>query len=62
LYYELEGCVSRVALSFIFEEAKFFKTTDFVKKNYGCVIKTSYGLPCACTLAMKIKKKSYSLG
>jgi len=43
-------------LSFIFEEAKCSKTTGFVKKNCGCVIKTSYEFPSACTLAMKIKK------
>jgi len=24
------------------------------KKSCGCVIKTSYGLPCACIITMKI--------
>lgn len=56
LYYELEGCISRAALGFIFEEVKCSKTFDFAKKDCGCVIKTSYGLPCVCILAMKIKQ------
>jgi len=63
LYFEFEGCVSGSALIFIFEEAKHSKTTGVVKINCRCVIKTSYGLPCVCTLAMKIQKKiAYSIG
>jgi len=57
LYSKLEDCVFRAALSFIFEEAKRSKTSGFAKKNCGCVLKTSYGLSCACNLAMKIKEK-----
>jgi len=56
LYYELKGCVSRAVMSFIYEEAKLSKKTDIVKENCGCVIKTSYGLPYACILAMNIRK------
>ena len=56
LYTELEGCVSRTRLCFTFEEAKRFKTFNIAKKYYDCVIKTSYELPCACILSMKIKK------
>jgi len=57
LYSELEGCVSRVTMSFIYEEAKHFKKIGTVKENCDFVIKTLYGLPCACVLAMKIQKK-----
>jgi len=42
-------------LGFIFEEAKHSKKSGFSKRNCGCVIKTSYGLPCACIFAMEIK-------
>jgi len=54
---ELEGYVSRHALKFIYDELKCSKTFDFCKDDCGCVQKTSYGLPCACILAMKSKQK-----
>ncbi|KEH18713.1 hypothetical protein MTR_8g028025 [Medicago truncatula] len=57
LHSELEGCVFVAALCLIFEEAKPSKTLSFSKKDCGCVIKTSYGLPCACILAIKIQQK-----
>jgi len=54
---ELEGYVSRRVLKFIYDELKCSKTFDFCKDDCGCVHKTSCGLPCACILAMKSKKK-----
>jgi len=53
---ELEGYVSRRALKFIYDELKRSKTFGFEKEDCGCVQKTSYGLPCACIIAMKSKK------
>jgi len=55
----LEGNVSTVGLSFTFEEAKRSKKTCMVKKKCGCVIITSYELPCACILAMKTHAKKH---
>jgi len=54
---ELEGYVSRRTLRFIYDELKRSKTFDFDKEDCGCVQKTSYGLPCACIIAMKSKQK-----
>jgi len=48
LYSELDGYLSRTALSFIFEEEKRSKTFGFAKKECGYVHKTSYKLYCAC--------------
>ena len=54
LFHRLEGKVSRAALSFIFEEAN--RSTKIDSKDCGCVLRTSYGLPCACILALKIRE------
>jgi len=54
---ELEGYVSRRALKFIYDELKRSKTFAYHKEDCGCVKKTSYGLPCACFIAMKSKQK-----
>jgi len=54
---ELEGYLSRRALKFIYDELKRSKTFGFGKEDCGCVQKTSYGLPCACIIAMKSKQK-----
>jgi hypothetical protein len=54
---ELEGYVSRRALKFIYDELKRSKTFGFGKEYCGCVQKTSYGLSCACIIAMKSKQK-----
>ena len=53
----LEGYVSRKALRFIYDELKRSKTFGFREEDCGCVQKTSYRLPCACIIAMKIKQK-----
>jgi len=57
LYSEFEGYVSRPSLCFIYEEAKRSKAFGFARKDCGYVQKTTYGLPCACIIAMKRKEK-----
>jgi len=55
LYSGLRGHMSRQAMNFIFvEEERAKKTLCIEKKTCGCVQRTSYGLPCACFIAMKI--------
>jgi len=47
--------MSRQAMNNIFvEEERVRKTLCMDKKTCGCVQKTSYGLPYACIVAMKI--------
>jgi len=56
LYSGLEGHMSRQVISFIFvEEERARKTLCIEKKNCGSVQRTSYGLPYACFIAMKIR-------
>jgi hypothetical protein len=56
LYSELGGHVSRQAMNFIFvEKDRARKTLCMKKKTCGCVQRMSYGLPCACFIAMKIR-------
>jgi hypothetical protein len=63
LFSELEGYVSRGTLDFIYDELTRSKTFGFAKEDCGCVQKTGCGLPCACIIAMKRKKKiSFSIG
>jgi len=58
LYSGLGGNMSRQAMSYIFvEEERARKTLCMDKKTCGCVQMTSYGLPCACFIAMKIRHK-----
>jgi len=48
--------MSRQAMNFIFlEEERVRKTLCIDKGTCSCVIRTSYGLPCACFIAMKIR-------
>jgi len=54
---ELKGYVSRRALRFIYDDLKRSKRFGFDKGDCGCVQKTSYGLPCACIIAIKSKQK-----
>jgi len=56
LFSELEGYVSRAALSFIDDQLQRSRTFDFAKEDCGCVQMTTYGLPCACIIAEKRKK------
>ena len=57
LFSELEGHVSKAALSFIDEEYERSRRFDFAKEDCGSVQMTTFGLPCACILAEKRKKK-----
>jgi len=57
LYSGLGGHMSRQAMNFIFvEEERARKTLCIEKKTCGCVQRTSYGLHCACFIAMKIRR------
>jgi len=56
LYAGLGVHMSRQAINFIFvEEERARKTLCIKKKTCGCVQRMSYGLPCACFIAMKIR-------
>ena len=56
LCYGLGGNMSSQAMNFIFvEEERARKTLCIDKKTCGCVQRTSYGLPCACFISMKIR-------
>ena len=57
LFSELEGYVTRAALGFIDEELQRCRTFDFAKEDCGCVKMTTFGLPCACIVTEKRKKK-----
>ena len=57
LFSELEGYASRATLGFIDEELQRYKTFDFAKEDCGCVQMATYGLPCACIIVEKRKKK-----
>jgi len=47
--------MSRQAMNYIFVEKECVRETLCMdKKNCGCVLKSSYGLPCACIIDMKI--------
>ena len=55
LYSGLGGHVSRWALDNIaLEESRCRETLCMDKEICGCVQRTSYGLPCACKIAIKI--------
>jgi hypothetical protein len=56
LYSGLGGNMSRQATNNIFvEEERARQTLCMVKKTCGCVQRTSYGLPRACIIAMKVR-------
>jgi len=56
LYSGLGGHMSRQVMNFIFvEKERARKTLCIEKKTCSCVQRTSYGLPCACFIAMKIR-------
>jgi len=55
LYSGLGGNMSRQVMNYIFvEEEGVRKTLCMDKKNCSYVQRTSYGLPCACFIAIKI--------
>jgi len=51
LYKGLVGMVSKYALMHIAEEFNKVSIIEFDKKKYGCVLRHTHGLPCACELA-----------
>ncbi|KEH34517.1 hypothetical protein MTR_3g467680 [Medicago truncatula] len=57
LFSQFEGYVSRAALGFIDDELQCSRTLIFAKEDCGCMQMTRYGLPCACIIAEKRKKK-----
>jgi len=57
LFSELEGYVSKAALGFIDKEFERSRRFGFAKEDCGCVQMATFGLPCACILAEKRKKK-----
>jgi len=57
LFSELEGYVSKAALGFINVEFERSRRFSFAKEDCGCVQMEMFGLPCACILAEKRKKK-----
>ena len=61
LFSELEGYVSKATLGFIDEEFERSRRFGFAKEDCGCVKMATFGLPCACILAEKRKKKLYVL-
>jgi hypothetical protein len=57
LYIKLVYNISRQALHFIRGEEIRSRDCGRNRKKCGCVIKKTYGLPCACLIALKIEKK-----
>jgi len=51
LYKYLIGYVSKYALVHIVEEFLKVQSTGFNSSQFGCVIRRTHGLPCACELA-----------
>jgi len=50
-YIRLVGYVSRYALGLMAQELDRFKHIGFDSECCGCVLRKTYGLPCACELA-----------
>ncbi|XP_045796161.1 uncharacterized protein LOC123890567 [Trifolium pratense] len=57
LYPKLVYNISRQALHFIRDEEIRSRECGKNRKKCGCVMKITYGLPCACLIALKIDKK-----
>jgi alpha-glucosidase len=57
LYALLFFKISRKAMDILFHEAKRSKECGMDPKKCGCVVRRSYGLPCACVIAKKIRNK-----
>jgi hypothetical protein len=50
-YSKLRGLVSRNALDLILQQHEKVKITGVDENVCGCVVRRTYGLPCACQLA-----------
>jgi alpha-glucosidase len=57
LYSLLLFKISRKALKFIHQEEKRSEECGMDPKKCGCVIRKTFGLPCACLIAKKIRNK-----
>ncbi|XP_050919722.1 uncharacterized protein LOC127137294 [Lathyrus oleraceus] len=55
LYSQLVDNISRAGFNYIFHEAKRANNVDFDSAKCGCTIVKTYGLPCACVIAKKVK-------
>ncbi|XP_058787061.1 uncharacterized protein LOC131661483 [Vicia villosa] len=55
LYSQLIGNVFRAGLNYIFYEAKQGETIGGNSAKCGCTITITYGLPCACAIAEKVR-------
>ncbi|XP_058776823.1 uncharacterized protein LOC131651173 [Vicia villosa] len=55
LYSQLIGNVSRAGLNYIFHEANRGETIGGDTAKCGCTITITYGLPCACAIAKKVR-------
>lgn len=49
------GNISLEALNYIFHEAKRVDNVGSDSAKYGCTIVKTYGIPCACVIAKKVK-------
>ena len=49
------GNISRAGLNYIFHEAKRAESVGSDSAKCGCTIVKTYGLPCACVIAKKLK-------
>jgi hypothetical protein len=57
LYSKLVNNISRNALRYIRGEELRTRECGKNRKKCGCVIRRTYGLPCACLIALKIERK-----
>jgi hypothetical protein len=57
LYSFLFYKISRAAMDHIYNEAKRVEDVGMDSKKCGCVIRRTFGLPCACLIAKKMKNK-----
>ncbi|XP_050875837.1 uncharacterized protein LOC127079496 [Lathyrus oleraceus] len=55
LYSQLVGNISRACLNYIFHEAKRVDNVGSNSVKCGCTIVKTYGLPCACLIAKKVR-------
>ncbi|XP_058753452.1 uncharacterized protein LOC131626634 [Vicia villosa] len=55
LYADVIGNVSRAGLNYIFHEANRGETIGGDTAKCGCTITITYGLPCACATAKKVR-------
>jgi hypothetical protein len=57
LYTLLNYKISRAALNHIHREELRVEECGMDRKKYGCLMRRTYGFPCACVIARKMKNK-----